>query len=411
MTYEFQIVLRLLGAACTGTDAPLPPAVQWETVFSLAQQQHVLPLICRALRDAPPPGCPNVLPAVLTQCARTGSIVALLEEMEQAGLSCCILKGVAAAANYAFPEYRSACDTDIVIRPSDERRVCAFLEGRGFTVRPRWENGHHAVAAHPEMGVIEIHVRLYDGIIEDIWSLQEEALLQEPRQRVHTPDGSYWTLGPTDHLIFMSLHLAKHFVLSGLSLQMMTDVALAIVRHRDALDMARFWSTMEAMRFSTLLNTVLWILILYCGFTPEQFPGLGICNRPLTELIVQDLEHGGWLGKQEEDGRKSGWYEYNRTLLMKSKSRLQYRLYMLNWQHSLRFRTVFPGKERLAEHYPCVLAHPTLIPFAWLHRILFRGFALLRDKSWETPIIHHPDEISAEGKARIAMFQRLEMLP
>ena len=91
----------------------------------------------------------------------------------------------------------------------------------------------------------------------------------------------------------MSLHLAKHFVLSGLSLQMMTDVALAIVRHREALDMARFWSTMEAMRFSTLLNTVLWILILYCGFTPEQFPGLGVCSKPLTELIVQDLERGG----------------------------------------------------------------------------------------------------------------------
>lgn len=413
MTYEFELVMRLMGTASRGTDAAIPTEdVDWKRVFLLAKQQQILPLICHALKGNPPSGCPNVLSSVLTDCARKGSVIALLEEMNAAHISCYVVKGFAAGINYASPEYRISGDTDIVIDPADENRACTFLENHGFTVTPRWEHGHHAVATHPQMGIIEVHVQLYDELVEDVWfsGIDTHALMLEPKEQIKTPDGAYWTLGPTDHVIFMALHLVKHFILSGMSLRMMMDVALAITKHRESVDMERFWLTLHSLHYDTLINTILWALIRYCGFAPEDFPGIGKCDHDRIQLILDDLEKGGWLGKNAEEARKAGWYEYNRQLLLKKKGNMQYRLYMLNWKHCFRLSTLLPGKKRLSRNYPWVLKYPLLIPFAWIHRVLFRGFALLRGGAWTKAILCDNDKISDESKARIAMFRRLEML-
>lgn len=413
MTKEFEWVMRLMGIAATGTDAVIPAdGVNWQIVFSLARQQQILPLICHALRKCPPPGCPNELLTVLTYCARKGSVIALLEEMNAAHIPCFIVKGFAVGANYAFPEYRICGDTDIVIDPAEEARVCAFLEQHGFTIAPRWEHGHHDIAVHPELGMIEVHVQLYDDLVRDVWfsGIDPEQLILEPKQRVQTPDGTYYTLGPTDHALFIALHMVKHFILSGASLRMMMDLALAISRHREHMDMERFWLILRTLNYDLLIHTILWAMIQYCGFEPEDFPGISRRDSNCVKLILDDLEQGGWLGKNAEDLRSAGWHEYNRQLLLKQKSKLQYQLYMLNWKHSFRLTTLFPGKKRLAQHYPWVLKTPVLIPFAWLHRIVFRGFALLRSGSWTKAIPNGQNPLSDESKARAALFRRLDML-
>lgn len=411
MTAEFELVMRLMGAASRGTPTEISVGeVDWQTVYRLAEQQQIQPLICHAVRRQALHRVPNELPAVLAQCARTGLVIALLEEMEAAGIAAYVVKGFAAGRNYAVPEYRICGDTDIVIAPEDEERASAFLEQHGFLIRPRWEHGHHAVASHPQMGVVEVHVRLYDELIEEVWfgGFEEEMLLHEPKQRVETPDGSYWMLGPTDHAIYMALHMVKHFILSGNSLRMMMDLALALAGQRDGIDTQRFWNTMDSLHYGTLIRSVLWAMILYCGFSPEEFSGIGECDTENVRLILEDLEQGGWLGKNKAEEREAGWHEYNRHLLLKKeKSEWRYRLYMLNWGHSFRLSTLFPGKNRLARDYPLIEKYPCLIPFVWLHRIAFRGGRLLLRGAWTKLIAHEQDET---GKKRFEMFRRLDMI-
>lgn len=133
-------------------------------------------------------------------------------------------------------------------------------------------------------------------------------------------------------------------------------------------------------------------------------------QRKAVQLVLDDLEKGGWLGKNEEEARKTGWYEYNRQLLLKQKKQAGYQMYMLNWLYFSQPSLLFPGKKHLSRNYPFVLKYPLLIPFAWIHRIIFRGFAFLRRKTWQKFIVRNEDDITEEGKARFAMFQRLEML-
>lgn len=413
MTAEFELVMQLMGAASRGAPAAPPaPGTDWETVFRLAQQQQILPLVCCAVKAQHLHSCPNVLPTVLAHCAKTGSVVALLQEMNASGIPCYVVKGFAAGLHYAAPEYRLSGDTDIVVAPVDEKRACAFLAEHGFSVRPRWEHGHHAMATHPHMGIVEVHVMLYDELVSEIWfdGLDAAALLQEPLQKIHTPDGAYYTLGPTDHAIYIALHLVKHFILSGSSLRMIMDLALSLAGQPGTVDLQRFWDTMDALHYGALIRSTLWAMVRYCGFAPEEFPGIGKCDDECVQLLLNDLEAGGWLGRKELAAREDGWHEYNRQRMLKKKSPLQYRLYMLNWGHSLNLRTLFPTKERLAQNYPLVQKYPALIPFAWLHRIIFRGSALLLSRSWTKPIVHDPDTASPESKARLALFRRLDLI-
>lgn len=413
MTAEFELVMRLMGAASTGVSlAPPAENTDWNRVLQLAEQQQILSLICHAMETNRLHSCPDTLPMVLANCARVGSVIALLEEMNAAGIPCYVVKGFAAARHYAAPEYRISGDTDIVIAPEEEKRVCDFLKQHGFSVHLRWEHGHHDTATHPQMGIVEVHIRLYDELVNDIWfdGLDADTLLREPRQHIQTQDGAYWMPGDTDHAIYMALHMVKHFILSGNSLRMMMDVALSLAGRQSTVDMERFWQTMDALHYGKLIRSVLWAMIQYCGFAPDAFPGIGSCDKACVRMLLDDLETGGWLGREEAAAREAGWYEYNRQQLLKKKSDLQYRLYMLNWGHSFRLATLFPGKERLSREYPRVMQYPVLLPFAWMHRILFRGIPLLFGKAWTKPIVREGDALSAESRARLVLFRRLNMI-
>ena len=422
MTYEFQYLMETLGFVAKGLPI-LPPKqdIDWERFFQLSKEQVLEPLVFHGLKESGLP-YPKELIAKQMQsteltivgcCAKRLWILDLLNKLEQAGIRVVVVKGFIAAANYAKPECRISSDTDIWIDPADEERACEFFASYGFDVTPRWNNGHHAIAKHKRnREVVEIHVQLYDEIVEEVWFGKEDAseLVQEPFQKIVIPEGSCYTLGNTDNLIFMALHMVKHFILSGMSLRMMMDVALFFQKYKDSIDTERFWSTLRGFKYDRLLTVILWAMIHHCGFVPEDFPGIGPDDPEQVDMVLNDLEAGGWLGKNNRQARTASFDEYNRRLLMKDKNKIQYFFFILNWQHSFKLSTLFPGKKRLARHYPYVLKYPVLIPFAWIHRIIFRGLRLLKPKALTKKMVLDSDKINSESKKRIDMFQSLDML-
>lgn len=423
MTYEFQYLMHLLGAVATGKPIPQPKqGLDWNRFFILSQEQVLEPMVFRALRTTPAIQYPSELVrgqmqstelTIVGSCAKRLWMLDLLNKLEQEGIHAVVVKGFIAAANYAVPECRISSDTDIWVRPEDEERACAFFTKYGFNVKPRWENGHHAIAEHPRnRDVVEIHIQLYDELVEEVWfgQVEPDTFVQEPHKQIKIAEGSCYTLGDTDNLIFMALHMVKHFILSGMSLRMMMDVGLFFANHRESIDTERFWSVLRKLKYDRLISTILWSLIRYCDFKEEDFPGIGTDEPEQIELILTDLEDGGWLGKNNQKARSESWHEYNRQIIMKDKSKWQYFWYMLNWQHSFKLSSLFPGKTRLAQDYPYVLKYPILIPWAWMHRIIFKGFALLSKKRLTSRMVLDENQISAEGKQRVAMFQSLDML-
>ena len=298
--------------------------VDWSSLMPLVAEQGVVPLVALTVLHAPELECPEALReylmnALRTECStnllRRQRVLHLIGELKQAGIEAKILKGYAIAENYACPESRSSVDTDLLIDVQQEEAALRFLEARGFRITPRAATSHHSVCQHRKYGEIELHVSLYTEFVQEVWfqGMGTAELIREVPITIQTPDGSYTALGYTDHLIFIALHMVKHFILGGLTLRM--------------IDAARFWSTMERLHYAKLVNCVLWAMILYGGFQAADFPGCTAEAPEQIALMLGDLLQGGYMGVKETDARYASGMEYNRLVLLKSKSAAEYRLF------------------------------------------------------------------------------------
>ena len=422
MTNEFKALMQLVGAAAQGKALQkLPDDLDWARIERLANEQAVQTLLGYALRLSPALDCPAELRESLVSQMRQEafsnyawkhSTLQLLAEMNAAGIPALLIKGYAVADCYAAPDCRMSGDTDLLIEPKNEKRACAFMKANGFAVEHRWTNGHHDVCRHPQLGCVELHVMLYDEIVEDVWfgRMDGREFVSESAIEVATRDGSYRTLGYTDHMIFLMLHLIKHFIMTGMSLRMMLDVALFFSHHAERIDSARFWKTMESLKYGTIAQSILWAMVCYCGIDQTSLPGLcGDCPESV-EMILDDLESGGWLGKIDEKAREEGWYEYNRQLLMKNRSKAQYLLFMLRWKIGAYLKALFPSRKTLAIRYPCVQKSALLIPLVWLHRLIFRGSRAVKKGTLTNYIIADETKIGVSAQARVQMFKDLGMM-
>lgn len=422
MTPEFRLLMKLSAAGATGR--PVSPEeigpVDWSVVYRLAQIHAVLTLAAYGLDLSRDLDCPETVRRQMTSVMlgsaarniiKKEAIMGLLGQMEAAGIHAVLVKGYAVADCYQAPECRLSSDTDIWVDPKDEQRTCAFLEGLGFEVEPRWKNGHHAVCRHPQMGIVEVHVQLYDEIVEEVWFGKTDGteFVEETHLRVECPEGIYITLGHTDHLLFLTLHLIKHFIISGMNLRMILDVALYMEKYRGLVDLARFWDTIRQFRYERLLQNILWIAVECFGLDPAGLPGIAAERPDCLDEILTDLEQGGSLGGVDHKARNEGWYSYNRHLLLKEKSPLQYTLYMLKWKWDLYVKAVFPTREQLSVRFPCVLEKPWTIPFVWIYRLIFRGTRFLV-KSSKTTVMLKGDAVMSDAAAtRVNLFRKLEM--
>jgi hypothetical protein len=422
MTTEFRYLMNLVGHGVQGKKPDAPPeTLDWDGLFRFAYEQSIPILLAHALKMNPDIPCPeevripaiaSVRSAAIGNEMRRAQIIELLQAFEDAGIHAVLLKGYVVAEEFCAPECRLSEDADIWVSPDDEDRACAFLRSRGFAIAPRWKKGHHAVCRHPELGCVELHVILYDEIVEEVWfdKMDGSEFVREPHLKKVCGYGAYYTLGLTDHLIFLTLHMVKHLIISGMSLRMMLDVALYLKNHAAEVDVVRFWKTLHELRYDGCVQAILWAMVQYAGFAASDFPGLCGVVSEATEMLLDDLEIGGIMGIKDKKNREEGWYVYSRERMISHKSGSGYFLYMSKWQWLFWRHALFPTIRTLAEKYPVVREKPWYIPYAWMHRLIVRGFGGLIRGRIKTQIVVNPDKVNQTGGARVEMFRKLGML-
>ena len=415
-----QMLIRLAAAGARGETLTVQK-VDWPLLMPLAAEQGVVSLVALAVLHAPELECPEelrecLMNALRTECStnllRRQRVLHLVGELKQTGIEAKILKGYAIAEDYACPESRSSVDTDLLIDIQQEKAALRFLEARGFRITPRVATSHHSVCQHRKYGEIELHVSLYTEFVQDVWfqGMGTAELIREVPITIQTPDGSYAALGYTDHLIFITLHMVKHFILGGLTLRMMLDIVLLFARNRERIDAARFWSTMERLHYAKLVNCVLWAMILYGGFQATDFPGCTAEAPEQIALMLGDLLQGGYMGVKETDARYASGMEYNRLVLLKSKSAAEYRLYMLRYKVRSAAKHMFPTGKMLREMYPHAGRHAAVLPFLFFYQMFAYPIKKVRSGALRRDIRSGSGALEQETQARLDMFRELDML-
>ena len=422
MTREFQAVISLAIAGALGQcPNSIPGDIDWGKIEKLAHEQGVKPLVGYALRCFPALPCPERFRAGIISDMRKLAVsnhmwrsvtLELLADMKKAGIPALLIKGYSLASFYASPDCRLSGDADLLIPPEYEKQTCAFLESRGFQVKPRWQHWHHVVCNHPIIGCVELHVQLYDDFVEEIWFQKADAgsFISEKPISVQSDGYEYMTLAPTDHLLFLTLHLVKHFIMAGMSLRMMIDVVLFYKENADRIDRQRYWSIIESLGFERVVKSIFAAIAQYGEIDPVSVFGIEGEDPQCYELILDDLENGGWLGFNDKRAREQSGHAYNRQLIIQNGSKSSYFRYMLIRKVSRCVFNLLPPKSLLQKEYPYCSKRPILLPLAWTHYVFNRIKQAIRKKSFSHGIIRDNQKISDAGEDRLELFKKLGML-
>ena len=351
--------------------------------------------VASALKNSPDTECPdNIITALYSELLGTAlkrkirqeKIFSLMERMEQNGIHCVLLKGADVARYYSMPECRISADTDILIREEDEQRAYDFLRKEGLNVEPCAEGENHANCRNAEYGLIELHLRAWPDEVKK-YTFKGKGLSMKDHQ-IEIDGHSVYVLEPTTAAIFLTLHLVKHFVYSGINLRILMDMVLYLKNNKDEIDFDCYTSVIRDLHYTNLLANLFEISVRYFGCDRSIFPSLDADAKDSEiEAIINDTEQGGWMGMNKESERWNVWVYYLREKKLSENSRVSR---VLAYIKRMIFRigeALFPSVERLSKNYPDVKRKKWKYPFYLFHRLIFRvGKRVLTGKLEESTV-------------------------
>jgi hypothetical protein len=195
MTLRTQEMLRpgmepLLGIL-RGSEMPFDADVDWNKVLNLAEEQHVLPIVARYLRDADGSLTQEVeerVTRIEQECAQaafwwTAELKGVLQQFQAGGIDTILLKGPFFAERiYGSARLRVSSDLDVLVRGTQLHQARTLLAKLGFELTQQ-DNGHHESRVRGTTA-LELHYdvaprSLFDFHIETAWSNALPASLRD----------------------------------------------------------------------------------------------------------------------------------------------------------------------------------------------------------------------------------------
>lgn len=350
---------------------------EWIEFFKLSSEQQVLPMIydtvyeCPAFQKMTPQSVQmiksKVFRNVMMQTIKTEEFLQLYQKLLNEGLTPLVVKGLICRNLYREPDYRSSGDEDVFI-PKEQFRTChdlflkqglccaeteETLDQAGEVTYFRRNSGLH----------IELHKELFSSSSEaygDLNRFFEKAA--ERKMTVRINEVSVYTMGPTDHLLYLILHAFKHFLHSGFGIRQVCDIIAFANTYGPEID----WN--EILRKCKEIHADVFAASLFdIGEKKLQFDRKMACYpeswtalQADGEDLLEDLLDAGVFG----DSSMSRKHSSNMTLQAvveekKGKKR----------KTSI-FQSLFPGREYMERTYTYVKKHPFLLPAAWVERLV-----------------------------------------
>ena len=354
--------LHIAKAAISGGDLPAEK-VDWPAIFTLANQQKLLPILFEAVRKMPAAGenaalfavtKQQVIGQVLNQTVRSAEFADLYHKLRAAGLHPIVVKGQLCSRLYPLKDHRISADDDLLI-PDGEFMACheQLLTNGLTTDTPVDELATADEVSYTKEGsplYIELHRHLFDSAEDAHDELNHFFADINP---VET-DG-FLAMPPHEHLLYLILHAYKHFVRSGIGLRQFCDIGLWAREYHDEIDWQRLHEQCESVHAATFAAAAFRIARDYLGIDfdlPTPWDG-GIDVEPL----LHDTLCGGVYGSNDLTRLHSSTVTLNAVKASRT------------GEKSSVLSTVFPKREYLERRYPYLKKRPYLPPVAWMQRI------------------------------------------
>lgn len=354
--------LHIVKAAISGGDLPAEK-VDWPAIFTLANQQKLLPILFEAVRKMPAAEenvalfavtKQQVIGQVLNQTVRSAEFSDLYHKLRSAGLHPIVVKGQLCSRLYPLKDHRISADDDLYI-PDAEFMAChEQLLANGLTTdTPADELPTADEVSYTKDGsplYIELHRHLFDSaedshdelnhFFADLNPVETDGLLAMP---------------PHEHLLYLLLHAYKHFVRSGIGLRQFCDIGLWALEYHDEIDWQRLHDQCASVHAATFAAAAFRIARDYLGIDFDlPMPWDASID---VEPLLHDTLCGGVYGSNDLTRLHSSTVTLNAVKASRT------------GEKSSVLRTVFPKREYLERRYPYLKKRPYLLPVAWVQRI------------------------------------------
>jgi glycopeptide antibiotics resistance protein len=354
--------LHIVKAAISGGDLPAEK-VDWPAIFTLANQQKLLPILFEAVRKMPAAEenvalfavtKQQVIGQVLNQTVRSAEFSDLYHKLRSAGLHPIVVKGQLCSRLYPLKDHRISADDDLLI-PDGEFMACheQLLTNGLTTDTPANELASADEVSYTKNGsplYIELHRHLFDSSEDAHDELNHFFASLKP---VETD--SFLTMPPHEHLLYLLLHAYKHFVRSGIGLRQFCDIGLWARAYHAEIDWQRLREQCESVHAATFAAAAFRIARDDLGIEfdlPAPWDG-GIDVEPL----LHDSLCGGVYGSNDLTRLHSSTVTLNAVKANRT------------GEKSSVLSTVFPKREYLERRYPYLKKRPYLLPVAWVQRL------------------------------------------
>ena len=354
--------LHIAKAAISGSDLHAEN-VDWPAIFTLANQQKLLPILFEAVRKTPAAEenaalfavtKQQVIGQVLNQTVRSAEFADLYHKLRAAGLHPIVVKGQLCSRLYPLKDHRISADDDLYI-PDAEFMAChEQLLANGLTTdTPADELSTADEVSYTKSDsplYIELHRHLFDSSEDAHDELNHFFTDLKPVEI----DG-FLAMPPHEHLLYLILHAYKHFVRSGIGARQFCDIGLWARAYHAEIDWQRLHEQCESVHAATFAAAAFHIAGDYLGIEFDlPAPWDGSID---VEPLLHDTLCGGVYGSNDYTRLHSSTVTLNAVKASRT------------GEKSSVLRTVFPKREYLEHHYPYLKKRPYLLPVAWVQRI------------------------------------------
>lgn len=349
-------MLKLFACGAVGEKFEAEDEFNIEEIRRLAIEQGVWQTVFAGINDTVKCGNLAIQPECFAQF-RAGVFASVRESivrnvftenvLENSGLEYCVLKGRTVSRFYKYPDMRVSGDVDVLIKEKDAALWRKYLRGKGYEVDRQSRVSHHFGAVHPTGGLVEIHTKMYYDIMGEIL-LKNLADYSEP----YIMCGGLPSLGVNDALLFITVHLIKHFIGGAVGIRQIGDLILYAWNNKDKIDWDKYNSLMTALDFDGFVSAVWAIGNRYFGTEFEN------ADYGRADVLLDDAEKKGDFGKN------AGFDNFSYVFL-KQRSGMCGRdfdkYYNKTSRESVLYR-MFPRVKSLEKQYPRLKKFPFLLP-------------------------------------------------
>ena len=335
----------------------------WPAIFTLANQQKLLPILFETVRKMPVAEenaalfavtKQQVIGQVLNQTVRSAEFADLYQKLRSAGLHPIVVKGQLCSRLYPQTDHRISADDDLLI-PDGEFMAChEQLLANGLTTdTPADELTTADEVSYTKSDsplYIELHRHLFDSAEDAHDELNHFFADLNPVEI----DG-FLAMPPHEHLLYLLLHAYKHFVRSGIGARQFCDIGLWAREYHTEIDWQHLHEQCESVHAATFAAAAFHIAGDYLGIEFDlPAPWDGSID---VEPLLHDSLCGGVYGSNDLTCRHSSTVTLNAVKASRT------------GEKSNVLRTVFPKREYLERRYPYLKKRPYLLPVAWVQRI------------------------------------------